>query len=150
MIHNNYRHIGFDIDGVLCSTRIRNATLRSGDDWDAFPELVLKESPIEAGWRLLRSFAQEARISFVTMRHIKIKEETREWLNKHGAPQGELYMRTVSIANEDLRALGRAKAKIIKTASIPFDLFIEDCREVFEAIQAENISVCLFQPQKGF
>lgn len=85
----------FDIDGTLadCSHRIHHIQGEK-KDWDAFYDSCSFDKPISHVIDLLVTLHDaDQNIVLVSGRSDQCRDQTLEWLNRHGVPDGLLYMR---------------------------------------------------------
>ncbi len=85
----------FDIDGTLadCSHRLPHIQ-KTPKDWRSFFAACIDDKPITHIITLAQHLADAgAVIVYVSGRSDEVREETVDWLYRHGAPGGSLYMR---------------------------------------------------------
>lgn len=86
----------FDIDGTIadCSHRIPHIQ-QEPKDWDSFYGACHLDTPIRHIIRLAKDLGQTVgtEIVYVSGRSDQCRNETAEWLDRHGLPAGPLYMR---------------------------------------------------------
>jgi len=101
----------FDIDGVLADVRHRLRFVeRKPKDWDAFFAAMDGDGPLETGIALAQERASEGhRIVYLTGRNEDYRALTRDWLARHGLPDGRLVMR---------RSDDRRPARVFKPAAL--------------------------------
>ena len=101
----------FDIDGVLADVRHRLRFVeRKPKDWDSFFAAMDSDGPLQTGISLAQERAAEGhRIVYLTGRNEDYREVTRDWLARHGLPEGRLVMR---------RADDRRPARVFKPAAL--------------------------------
>jgi phosphoglycolate phosphatase-like HAD superfamily hydrolase len=101
----------FDIDGVLADVRHRLRHVeRRPKDWDAFFASMDDDGPLPDG--ITMALAHEAeghRIVYLTGRNEDYRALTRDWLARHGLPEGRLVMR---------RTDDRRPARVFKPAAV--------------------------------
>lgn len=85
----------FDIDGVLADVRHRLHHLEQRPkDWRGFFSAMGADPPLAIGVDLARQQAASgARIVYLTGRNENYREQTAQWLNAQGCPEGRLVMR---------------------------------------------------------
>ncbi|HQR78801.1 MAG TPA: hypothetical protein PLT68_01130 [Actinomycetota bacterium] len=101
----------FDIDGVLADVRHRLHHLHTRPkQWNAFFAAAVHDPVLEPG-RVAVQEAQDAgsAIVYVTGRPRRYHRDTRDWLSRHGLPEGPLHMRP----NHDRRPARFYKADVI-------------------------------------
>ena len=101
----------FDIDGVLADVRHRLRFVeRKPKDWDSFFGAMDGDGPLDAGIALAQDHAAEGhRIVYLTGRNEDYRSLTRDWLARHGLPDGRLVMR---------RSDDRRPARVFKPAAL--------------------------------
>jgi phosphoglycolate phosphatase-like HAD superfamily hydrolase len=101
----------FDIDGVIADVRHRLRFVeQKPKDWDSFFAAMDDDGPLETGIALARERAAEGhRIVYLTGRNEDYRGLTRDWLARHGLPEGRLVMR---------RADDRRPARLFKPAAL--------------------------------
>lgn len=85
----------FDIDGTIadCSHRI-HLIQKQPKDWRTFFAFVRNDAPIPHIIELARHLAvADMKIVYVSGRSEECRGHTEEWLERHGLPDGPLYMR---------------------------------------------------------
>jgi hypothetical protein len=101
----------FDIDGVIADVRHRLRFVeQKPKDWDSFFAAMDGDGALETGIALAREqAAQGHRIVYLTGRNEDYRDLTRDWLTRHGLPEGRLLMR---------RADDRRPARLFKPAAL--------------------------------
>ncbi len=101
----------FDIDGVIADVRHRlHFVEQKPKDWDSFFAGMEADGPLETGIALAREHADDGhRIVYLTGRNEDYRVLTRDWLVRHGLPEGRLVMR---------RADDRRPARLFKPAAL--------------------------------
>ena len=101
----------FDVDGVLADVRHRLHHLdRRPKDWDAFFAAMDDDGPLPDGIAMAHARAGEGhRIVYLTGRNEDYRALTRDWMARHGLPEGRLVMRR----NDD-----RRPARVFKPAAL--------------------------------
>lgn len=84
-----------DLDGTLCDIVHRRHFVRSEGkkDWNAFFRGMVHDTVNEPVMELLNKFSKDYNIVYCTGRPADWEKETRDWLVKHNAPTGSLFMR---------------------------------------------------------
>ena len=87
--------VGLDIDGVLADVRHRLRHVESKPkDWLAFFAAMDDDTPLPDGVaRAHRAVEDGHDIVYLTGRNESYRQLTREWLDRHGLPEGRLIMR---------------------------------------------------------
>ena len=85
----------FDIDGVLADVRHRlHFVAHPPKDWDSFFDAAVHDTVLEPGRQAVaQQVAAGRQIVYVTGRPEGCLLATRGWLEHHGFPQGQIYMR---------------------------------------------------------
>jgi len=101
----------FDIDGVIADVRHRLRFVeQKPKDWDSFFDAMDDDGPLETGIALARHHVAEGhRIVYLTGRNEDYRDLTRDWLARHGLPEGRLVMR---------RSEDRRPARLFKPAAL--------------------------------
>ena len=101
----------FDVDGVLADVRHRLRHVeRRPKDWDAFFAAMDDDGPLPDGIALAQERAAEGhRIVYLTGRNEDYRSLTRDWLARHGLPEGRIMMR---------RADDRRPARLFKPVAL--------------------------------
>lgn len=88
----------FDIDGVLADVRHRLGFVAAKPkDWDAFFEAAINDTVLEPGRQAVAfEVAAGRQIVYVTGRPEGCRQDTVEWLERHGFPQGQVHMRRLN------------------------------------------------------
>ncbi|MFD5427514.1 hypothetical protein [Streptomyces sp. NPDC127084] len=101
----------FDLDGTLAETGHRQHFLeRRPRDWDAFFGAAPDDTPLADGLRMVAEDAVDCEIVYLTGRPERCRAATVEWLERHGLPNGRLFMRR----NHDRRPARTTKLEILK------------------------------------
>ena len=125
-----------DLDGVLADTRHRMHHLAAGTkDWDAFFTAAVDDPAHPEGLALARSAVERGRVVvYLSGRPERTRRDTVEWLNRHGAPVGEVLLRP----DDDRRA-----ARLVKLAALrrlarryQLDVLVDDDPDVVTAVRA--------------
>ena len=101
----------FDLDNTLADTAHRQRFLeRKPRDWDAFFAAAPQDPPLAEGIALAVESARECEVVYLTGRPERCRRDTREWLDRHGLPEGRVYMRR----DGDRRPARRTKLEILR------------------------------------
>lgn len=83
-----------DIDGVLADVRHRLHHLQSRPKrWGAFFAAAVRDEPHQEGLALVEVLLRDHEVVFLTGRPEHLREDTREWLARHGLDGHRLVMR---------------------------------------------------------
>lgn len=107
----NDRIVIIDIDNTLSNCKHRTHHVEGmTPDWDAFFGELEKDPPNEWCVNLCRIYSNAGySVKLVSGRPNEYRMKTMEWLEKHGVPWSQLYMRT----NGDRRADDIVKKEIL-------------------------------------
>ena len=101
----------FDIDGVLADVRHRVHHLEGmRKNWGGFFHAAPRDGLHAEGYALAVEAARDCDIAYVTGRPEWCRDDTEEWLARHGLPPGELRMRR----NGDHRPAHVAKLRLLE------------------------------------
>ncbi|UNO43214.1 hypothetical protein [Streptomyces sp. MST-110588] len=101
----------FDLDGTLADTGHRQHFLeRRPRDWNGFFAAAPQDPPLARGVALALKSAGTCEVVYLTGRPERCRRDTLEWLDRHGLPQGRLWMRP----NEDRRPARYTKLEILR------------------------------------
>lgn len=132
----------FDIDGTLAKIDHRLKHLEGmTPDWDAFFSTLEEDAPNEWCVKLARLYFNAGyRVYLVSGRPDKYKEKTFSWLEKHGIPYHDLFMRKEG----DYRADDIIKKEILHNHFdlSKIELVIDDRRSVIDMWRKEGL-ICL-------
>lgn len=88
------RAIIIDLDGTLCNTTHRQHFMdKKRKNWKAFYDNLVKDEPHEWCRVLIQGMSPILQIIFVSGRPDSYKEQTQEWLKRHGFGDFPLFMR---------------------------------------------------------
>ncbi|MEU8353225.1 MULTISPECIES: hypothetical protein [unclassified Streptomyces] len=130
----------FDLDGTLADVRHRLHHLeRRPRDWKAFFRAAPRDAPLEPGVRLVRESAGHCEVVYVTGRPESCRRDTREWLARHGLPDGDLRMRGA----RDRRPARVTKPELLRelAAGREVALVADDDEQVCAAYEAAGFRV---------
>ncbi|WP_344001306.1 LNS2 domain-containing protein [Streptomyces thermocarboxydovorans] len=101
----------FDLDNTLAGTAHRQHFLeRRPRDWDGFFAAASQDPPLAEGVAMARESARECEIVYLTGRPERCRQDTLDWLRKHGLPEGTLHMR----GNADRRPARCTKLAVLR------------------------------------
>lgn len=101
----------FDLDGTLADTRHRLHHVRSTPRrWDLFFRAAVDDRPLAEGVALAVERARECEIVYVTGRPERCRRDTVAWLERHGLPDGRVWMRP----NSDRRPARATKTELVR------------------------------------
>ncbi|MDQ6648610.1 MAG: hypothetical protein M3Z02_00585 [Actinomycetota bacterium] len=84
----------FDVDGVLADVRHRLPLLDTRPrDWARFFAAATEDPPLAQGVALARELELAYEVVYVTGRPERCRQDTLDWLARHGLPAGRLLMR---------------------------------------------------------
>ena len=87
----------FDVDGVVADVRHRlHHVARRPKDWRRFFAAAGRDPALATGVDLAREYARDHDLVWLTGRPEHLRDLTERWLERHGLPAGELYMRPAS------------------------------------------------------
>jgi phosphoglycolate phosphatase-like HAD superfamily hydrolase len=84
----------FDVDGVVADVRhrLRHVAHRP-KNWQAFFAAADRDPPLAPGVELVREFARDHRLVWLTGRPERLRRVTERWFAEQGLPEGRLLMR---------------------------------------------------------
>jgi phosphoglycolate phosphatase-like HAD superfamily hydrolase len=83
----------FDIDGVVADVRHRLHHLHGWRPWESFFAAADEDPLLPEGANLAADLAGQHEIAWLSGRPEWLRDVTREWLEGHGLPDGELHLR---------------------------------------------------------
>lgn len=84
----------FDLDGTLADVAHRvHHVERRPKDWDAFFAAAVQDPPLADGLAMVREAAVDCEVAYLTGRPERCRQDTLDWLARHGLPEGSLVMR---------------------------------------------------------
>jgi hypothetical protein len=83
----------FDIDGVVADVRHRLHHLHGRRSWHGFFREAGADPLLAEGARLAHDLARGHDVVWLTGRPEWLRDVTEDWLDTHGLPAGELYLR---------------------------------------------------------
>lgn len=130
----------FDIDGVVADVRHRLHHLDSPKSWSRFFAGAADDPLLAVGARLVADLAAAHDVAWLTGRPEWLREVTRDWLDQHGLPAGELYMRPP----HDHRPARLFKVGVLRRlAGRGIAAFVDDDPEVVDAALAAGFPAAL-------
>lgn len=103
-----------DIDGVVADVRHRlRHVQRRPKDWEAFFEEATLDPPHDEGVTLVRRLADDHEIVYLTGRPERLRDDTEEWLGRHGIGGHLLVMRP----SNDRRPAAQVKVELLEVLS---------------------------------
>lgn len=122
-----------DIDGVVADVRHRLHHLQSRPkDWGGFFAAAGDDTPLDEGVALANDLARHHEVAWLTGRPEWLRAITTRWLDGHGLPPGELFLR----GNGDRRPARLYKLGVLRRlATRQIAAFVDDDVEVVEAAQ---------------
>ncbi|MET8975759.1 hypothetical protein ABZX85_09065 [Streptomyces sp. NPDC004539] len=101
----------FDLDNTLADTGHRQRFLEGGRrDWEGFFGAASDDPPIGEGVAFAVACAQECEVVYLTGRPERCRQDTVEWLARHGLPEGRVFMRR----NDDRRPARQMKMTVLR------------------------------------
>ncbi|MEV8531301.1 hypothetical protein [Streptomyces sp. NPDC051211] len=132
----------FDIDNTLADTAHRQHFLeRRPRDWAGFFAAAPADPPLPRGVALAMESAADCEVVYLTGRPERCRADTLDWLDRHGLPEGRVWMR----GNADRRparltkldVLGRiARGRVVR-------MLVDDDELVCQAARAAGFTVLL-------
>jgi phosphoglycolate phosphatase-like HAD superfamily hydrolase len=133
----------FDIDGVVADVRHRLHHLETRPkDWGGFFGAAGDDPPLTEGLTLVADLRQRHEIVWLTGRPDWLRTTTRHWLDAHGLPIGELFMR----AGGDHRPARLYKVGVLRRLAgggRQIAAFIDDDSEVVDTARAAGYPAVL-------
>lgn len=122
-----------DLDGVVADVRHRLPLIeQSPKDWDGFFAACSQDPVLPEGLEMIERLAQDHRIIYLSGRPEGCRESTQEWLDRVGAPPGELQLRS----SGDRRPARIAKVEMLKGIQGEIAIVVDDNQAVLRAIAA--------------
>lgn len=122
-----------DIDGVVADVRHRLPMIETTPkDWDGFFAACSADPVLPQGLSLALNLAKEHRIIYLSGRPESCRESTQEWLNRVGAPPGELLLR----AANDRRPARITKVEMLGRIEGEIAIVVDDNQAVLRAVAA--------------
>lgn len=120
-----------DIDGVVADVRHRLHHLeRRPKDWGGFFAAAVDDTPLYEGVALATDLARRHDVAWLTGRPERLRTTTARWLDDHGLPAGELFLR----ADVDRRPARLYKLGVLRRLTArQIAAFVDDDVEVVEA-----------------
>lgn len=83
-----------DLDGVVADVRARlHHVEKRPKDWDAFFAAAVHDAPHDEGLAIVDHLAGDHEVVFLTGRPHRCRDDTRDWLERHGLGGHRLVMR---------------------------------------------------------
>lgn len=122
-----------DIDGVVADVSHRLHHLqRRPKDWGGFFAAAADDTPLDEGVTLATDLARRHDVAWLTGRPEWLRAITLRWLDEHGLPAGELFLR----GNDDRRPARLYKLGMLcRLATRQIAAFVDDDEDVVEAAQ---------------
>lgn len=130
----------FDLDGTLADTRHRLHHVQSTPRrWDLFFRAAAQDRPLAEGVTLALERAAECEIVYVTGRPERCRRDTVAWLDRHGLPEGRVWMRS----NSDRRPARSTKLELVRRLARNRDIAVavDDDDLVCDAYERAGIKV---------
>ncbi|MGW6817679.1 phosphatase domain-containing protein [Streptomyces sp. NPDC055005] len=132
----------FDIDNTLADTDHRQHFLeRRPRDWAGFFGAAPADPPLARGVALAVESAVDCEVVYLTGRPERCRADTVEWLDRHGLPEGRLWMR----GNQDRRPARTTKLEVLRRLGRGRDvrMLVDDDELVCQAARAAGFRVVL-------
>ncbi|MBW5486213.1 phosphatase domain-containing protein [Streptomyces bambusae] len=132
----------FDIDNTLSDTAHRQHFLeRRPRDWKGFFGAAPDDPPLTHGVSLALASAHECEVVYLTGRPERCRADTLEWLERHGLPEGRVWMR----GNQDRRPARTTKLEVLQRLARSRDVrvLVDDDELVCQAARAAGFTVLL-------
>jgi hypothetical protein len=139
-----------DLDGTLCNVEHRRHHVRRTDgarkDWKSFFDGIADDTVNEPVKATLWAMTNKFEIVYCSGRADNYRKISQDWLDKHGAPSGPLYMRNRQDSRQDY---------IVKEILLDFEILcryqilfcLDDRDQVVEMLRSRGLTV--FQVAKG-
>ncbi|MGI5446534.1 LNS2 domain-containing protein [Streptomyces sp. CA-243310] len=130
----------FDIDNTLADTDHRQHFLeRRPRDWAGFFGAAPADPPLARGVALAVESAADCEVVYLTGRPERCRADTVEWLNRHGLPEGRLWMR----GNQDRRPARTTKLEVLRrlAGGREVRMLVDDDELVCQAARAAGFRV---------
>lgn len=135
----------FDIDGTLSNAEHRIHHIKQEPrDWRAFFAEVGGDTPHTHIVELCKTLGQHADIVFVSGRSDECRQQTIEWLTRHGL-NGALYMRAAGDHTDDQHLKPRLLKEVLEDGYDPIMAF-DDRNRVVEAWRAAGVPCAQVAP----
>lgn len=114
----------FDLDGTICDVRHRRQYVATKPrNWNAWNKGLVNDTPNHAVrfvYKALHNYCYGdiADLFFVSGRSDDYREQTEEWLARHGFEYDALYMRKYKDHRDDAVVKGEIADEILKTHNI--------------------------------
>ncbi|MFF5447898.1 hypothetical protein [Streptomyces sp. NPDC012888] len=130
----------FDLDNTLADTAHRQHFLeRRPRDWNGFFKAAPADPPLSRGIELVLRSADDCEVVYLTGRPERCRADTLEWLERHGLPEGRVWMR----GNADRRPARVTKLEVLGRISRGrrVRMLVDDDELVCEAARAAGFTV---------
>lgn len=114
----------FDLDGTICDVRHRRQYVATKPrNWNAWNKGLVNDTPNRAVRLVYKALYRQysgdiADLFFVSGRSDDYREQTEEWLARHGFEYSALYMRKYKDHRDDAVVKGEIADEILKTHNI--------------------------------
>ncbi|TDU74794.1 hypothetical protein [Streptomyces sp. KS 21] len=132
----------FDIDNTLADTDHRQHFLeRRPRDWGGFFGAAPADPPLARGVALAVGQAADCEVVYLTGRPERCRADTEEWLDRHGLPEGRVWMR----GNQDRRPARTTKLEVLRRIARGREvrMLVDDDELVCQAARAAGFKVVL-------
>ncbi|GHI86084.1 phosphatase domain-containing protein [Streptomyces xanthophaeus] len=130
----------FDIDNTLADTAHRQSFLeRRPRDWSGFFAAAPADPPLARGVALAVESAADCEVVYLTGRPERCRKDTVDWLERHGLPEGRLWMR----GDQDRRPARTTKVEVLKKIARGREvrMLVDDDELVCQAVRAAGFPV---------
>lgn len=139
-----------DLDGTLCDCQHRRHFVHPPEgtkkDWQGFFKGMVDDKVNFPVMKTLKLLQREYQIIYCSGRPDNFRKETQEWLTRHGAPEGPLYMRPRSDSRQDNITKEVILDFEVLTRYTPY-LFLDDRDQVVKMLRGRGFTV--FQVADG-
>ncbi|MER5934717.1 hypothetical protein [Streptomyces sp. NPDC002054] len=132
----------FDLDNTLADTAHRQHFLeRRPRDWAGFFAAAPADPPLPRGVALALESAADCEVAYLTGRPERCRRDTLEWLERHGLPEGRVWMR----GNADRRPARVTKLEVLSRIARGREvrMLVDDDELVCQAARAAGFTVVL-------
>ncbi|QES47108.1 hypothetical protein DEJ50_03860 [Streptomyces venezuelae] len=132
----------FDLDNTLADTAHRQHFLeRRPRNWAGFFAAAPADPPLPRGVALALESAADCEVAYLTGRPERCRRDTLEWLERHGLPEGRVWMR----GNADRRPARVTKLEVLGRLARGREvrMLVDDDELVCQAARAAGFTVVL-------
>lgn len=122
-----------DLDGVVADVRHRLPMIEQHPkDWDGFFAACANDPVLPEGLEMIQRLAEDHQIIYLSGRPESCRESTEKWLDRVGAPPGELHLRRA----HDRRPARITKVEMLQAINGEIAIVVDDNESVLKAIAA--------------